>query len=82
MEEMNISLVEKGQIQGIEVVNDLTYSDEALEIALEHNLAIIGTSDIHGLVDWQYDIPGGGHRPVTIVLAKRTLRGRHQRSSS
>ncbi|HAY37665.1 MAG TPA: PHP domain-containing protein [Bacteroidetes bacterium] len=70
MEEMNISLVEKGQIQGIEVVNDLTYSDEALEIALEHNLAIIGTSDIHGLVDWQYDIPGGGHRPVTIVLAK------------
>ena len=55
MEEMNISLVEKGQIQGIEVVNDLTYSDEALEIALEHNLAIIGTSDIHGLVDWQYE---------------------------
>ena len=76
MEEMNIALVEKQQIQGIEVVNDLTYSDEALEIALEHNLAIIGTSDIHGLVDWQYDIPGGGHRPVTIVLAKdRSIEG-------
>jgi predicted metal-dependent phosphoesterase TrpH len=70
LEEMNLTLIEKGQVQGIEVVNDLTYSDEALEIALEHNLAIIGTSDIHGLVDWQFDIPGGGHRPVTIVFAK------------
>ena len=70
VEEKNIELIQKGQIQGIEVVNDITYSDEALEIALKYNLAIIGTSDIHGLVDWQYDIPGGGHRPVTIVLAK------------
>jgi 3',5'-nucleoside bisphosphate phosphatase len=58
------------------VVNDITYSDEALEIALAHNLTIIGTSDIHGLVDWQYDVPGGGHRPVTIVFAKeRTQEG-------
>ena len=70
VEEKNIELIQKGQIQGIEVVNDITYSDEALEISLKYNLAIIGTSDIHGLVDWQYDIPGGGHRPVTIVLAK------------
>lgn len=70
LEEMNISLIEKGQIQGIEVVNDLTYSDEALEIALKYNLAIIGTSDIHNLIDWQFDVPSGGHRPVTIVFAK------------
>ena len=79
LEPMNIELIAKGQIQGIEVVNDLTYSDEALEIALEHDLAIIGTSDIHGLVDWQYDIPGGGHRPITIVLAKeRTAASIHE----
>jgi len=76
VEEMNISLIEKGQIQGIEVVNDITYSDEALEIALKYNLAIIGTSDIHNLIDWQFDVPGGGHRPVTIVFAKeRTQAG-------
>ncbi len=76
LEEMNITLIEKGQIQGIEVVNDITYSDEALEIALKHNLAIIGTSDIHSLIDWQFDVPGGGHRPVTIVFAKeRTQEG-------
>jgi hypothetical protein len=70
LEPEQLALIEKGQIHGIEVVNDLTYSDEAIEIALRHNLAIIGTSDIHGLVDWQYEIAQGGHRPITVVLAK------------
>jgi len=65
-----LALIERGQIGGIEVVNDLTFSDEALELALEHNLTIIGTSDIHGLVDWQYEIADGGHRPITIVFAE------------
>lgn len=70
LEPEQLSLIERGLIHGIEVVNDLTYSDEAISLALEHNLTIIGTSDIHGLVDWQYDIAQGGHRPVTIVFAK------------
>ncbi|MCZ6673773.1 MAG: Sb-PDE family phosphodiesterase [Verrucomicrobia bacterium] len=63
-------LIKEGLMQGIEVVNETTYSDEALQIALDNNLAIIGTSDIHGLIDWQYDVPNGGHRPLTLVLAK------------
>ena len=29
----------------------------------------MGTSDVHGLVDWQYHVHEGGHRPVTLVLA-------------
>ena len=62
-------LIERGLLQGIEVVNDLTFSDEALQIALDYNLTIMATSDIHGLVDWQYKISEGGHRPVTLVLA-------------
>ncbi len=62
-------LIREDLLHGIEVVNDLTYSDEALQIALDHNLTIIGTSDIHGLVDWQYDVPHGGHRPITLVFA-------------
>lgn len=63
-------LIADGLLHGIEVVNDLTYSDEALQIALDHDLTIIGTSDIHGLVDWQYEVPEGGHRPVTLVYAE------------
>ncbi|MFN7119192.1 MAG: Sb-PDE family phosphodiesterase, partial [Saprospiraceae bacterium] len=58
----------EGLLDGIEVVNDLTYSDEALQIALDNNLTIMGTSDIHGLVDWQFDLAKGGHRPITLVF--------------
>ncbi len=62
-------LIDKGWLQGIEVVNDLTISKEALRIAIDHRLTILGTSDIHGLVDWQFHVHEGGHRPVTLVLA-------------
>jgi hypothetical protein len=67
---MHKKLLKKNMLHGIEVVNDVTYSDEALQIALDHNLTIMGTSDIHDLVDWTFKIPQGGHRPVTLVFAK------------
>lgn len=76
MSDMHRRLRAEGLLHGIEVVNDLTISEEALAIALEENLAILGTSDIHGLVDWQYGIPEGGHRPITLALAEeRNLEG-------
>jgi hypothetical protein len=70
MTKMHEELIKKGHLQGIEVVNELTYSDEALQIALDYNLTIMGTSDVHGLIDWLYDVPEGGHRPVTLIFAK------------
>jgi hypothetical protein len=30
----------------------------------------MGNSDIHGLIDWQFDVAKGGHRPVTLVFAR------------
>lgn len=68
--DLHKQLISEGLLHGIEVVNEGTYSDEALTIAQENNLTIMGTSDIHGLIDWLFDIPGGGHRPVTLVLAQ------------
>lgn len=68
--EMHVQLIKDDLLHGIEVVNDLTYSDEALQIALDNDLTIMGTSDIHGLVDWQYKVPEGGHRPITLVFAE------------
>jgi hypothetical protein len=67
--EQQIGLFNEGLIQGIEIFNSSTYSDEAFEIAKQYNLTPIGTSDVHGLVDWQFDVPNGGHRPVTLVFA-------------
>ncbi len=63
------ALIADRLMHGIEVANEGTYSDEALNIALENDLAILATSDVHGLVDWTFDVPGGGHRPATLVFA-------------
>jgi len=68
--DLHRQLINEGLIHGIEVVNEFTYSDEALQIALDHNLTIIGSSDIHGLIDWQFKVHEGGHRPITLVFAK------------
>ena len=58
-----------GELHGIEVINTTDYSEEALAIALEENLTIVGTSDIHGLIAWDYT-GKGQHRPVTLVFAE------------
>ena len=63
-------LIREKLLDGIEVVNDQTYSDEALQIALDNNLTIMGTSDIHKLIDWDFKVADGGHRPLTLVFAK------------
>lgn len=68
--EMHKTLFSKGYLHGVEVVNEFEYSEESLQIALDYDLTIIGNSDIHGLVDWDYEVSEGGHRPVTLVFAK------------
>jgi hypothetical protein len=67
--EMHLELLNEGLFSGIEVYNDNTYSREAVELAQKYNLTMLGNSDVHGLVDWSYQVPEGGHRPVTLVFA-------------
>ncbi len=67
---MHKQLIKEKLIQGIEIVNEHSYSDEALKIAWDNHLAIFGASDIHDLIDWQFQVAEGGHRPVTLVFAK------------
>ena len=67
---MHKAMIDKGYLHGIEVVNGNGYSAEAFQIAIDNNLAIIGTSDVHNLIDWDYEPYAGGHRPVTLVFAR------------
>ncbi len=79
LEDIHRTLIAEDLLHGIEVSNQFTYSDEALQIALDYDLAILGTSDIHGLVDWDFEIAEGGHRPVTLVFAEeRTEESIHE----
>lgn len=69
-------LIDDGLIMGVEVANGQYFSEETLQVVLDNDLVVLGTSDIHGLIDYDYDIVGGEHRTVTLVLAEeRTLDG-------
>jgi len=70
MVDTHMDLIKKKLIHGIEITNGNRYSVEALQIALDYNLTLMGTSDIHGLIDWSYDVHNGGHRDVTLIFAK------------
>ncbi len=67
------SLIDDGLIDGIEVGNGGRFSADALQIALDNDLAILGTSDVHGLIAWDYATPGeqlvpGGKGARTATL--------------
>lgn len=70
LDPMHKNLIKKKLLHGIEVVNFDTMSEEAIEIALENGLTMLGTSDVHKLTAWDFDIPKGGHRPMTFVLSE------------
>lgn len=59
-----------GLLHGIEIANGQTYSPESFQIALDHGLTPIGVSDVHNLVDWDYEPHLGGHRPVNLVFTQ------------
>jgi len=63
-------LISENKLHGIEIVNGVNYSDEAFQIAIDNDLTIIGTSDVHNLIDWDYSFYKGKHRPVTLILSK------------
>lgn len=65
--------IQKGELHGIEVINMGDYAEESLALALENNLTIMGTSDIHGLIDWDF-VEKGHTRPITLVFAKERTR--------
>lgn len=70
MTDFHRALIDAGQLHGIEIANGAFYSEEAHALALEHGLTMLGVSDIHDLIDWDYPPRFGAHRPVTLVFAK------------
>jgi hypothetical protein len=61
--------IQSDELHGIEVVNFGAFAEESLALALEQNLTILATSDVHGLIEWDYSNKGL-QRPVTLVFAK------------
>ena len=70
MTEFHTQAVRDGKLHGIEIANGDTYSPEAFQIALDHDLTLVGVSDVHDLIDWDYPPHLGDPRPVNLVFAR------------
>ena len=70
MHDFHANNIRRGMLHGVEVANSFWYAEAAFQVALDYDLALIGTSDVHDLIDWDYKPHEGGHRPVTLVFAK------------
>ena len=63
-------LVKDDKLDGIEVVNGFTFHRKSLDWALEHDLTVMATTDIHNLIAHDYDMQRGVTRSMTLVFAK------------
>lgn len=64
------TIYRKGWMHGIEVFNEKEWYPEALQWALEKNLAITGNSDVHDAFEYYYNTDKYPVRPLTLVFAK------------
>jgi hypothetical protein len=62
-------LILNGWINGIEFFNDTEYYPLVLDFCRQYNLAVMGNSDVHGIISESYQEPEYSNRPMTLVFA-------------
>lgn len=60
----------KKELNGIEVFNGFGFHKKALDWCVDHNLTVMGTTDIHNLIAHDYQLGNNVHRSMTLVFAK------------
>jgi hypothetical protein len=63
-------LLKNGWINGIEFYNEFENYPIILDWCKQYNLAVIGNSDVHGIISESYFKPQFTNRPMTLVFAK------------
>jgi hypothetical protein len=69
--EYQTNLFQKGYLYGIEVVNGNDYYPLAHQWCIEKKLTMMGNTDVHSPITFNYDFANGEHRPMTLVFAKK-----------
>ena len=63
-------MIAKGWLHGIEFYNDSDFYPLVFTMCRKNNLALMGNSDMHGLIADKYAGPGYINRPMTLVFAR------------
>jgi hypothetical protein len=70
MYEIHKKLIAKGWLHGIEFFNETEYYPTVFNMCKQYKLALMGNSDIHGIISEEYPQPENIDRPMTLVFAK------------
>lgn len=70
MYDIHRRLIKNGWLHGIEFSNGTNYYPLVFTFCLQNNIAIMGNSDVHGIVSESYPYPENSNRPMTLVFAK------------
>jgi hypothetical protein len=68
--DLHKKLLKNGWINGIEFFNDSEYYPLILDWCKQYNLAVIGNSDVHGIISESYLKPKYTNRPMTLAFVK------------
>lgn len=63
-------ILQTGILFGLEVYNGNVYSPETHQWCLDKKLAVLGNSDVHSPIDYEWEIENVPHRTITLVFAK------------
>ena len=77
MNSFHLEATAEGLLHGVEIANGDAYYPNAHRLAMKHDLALIGVSDVHELIAWDYRPDAEhnpGHRPVTLVCSPQKAR--------
>lgn len=70
--DLHEQLFQHRQFQGIEVVNAENYYPEAHQWCIDKGLTMLGNSDIHNPINFDYEWSSTSHkRPITLVFARQ-----------
>ena len=70
MYDVHRELIAKGWLHGIEYYNDVEYYPLVMDMCRDNKLAVMGNSDVHGVISEEFAAPEYSHRPMTLVFAK------------
>jgi hypothetical protein len=68
--DLHKKLLKNGWINGIEFFNDSENYPVIIDWCKQYNLAVMGNSDVHGIISESYPIEEKDQRPMTLVFAK------------
>ncbi len=70
MYDVHLELIAKGWLHGIEYYNDVEYYPLVMDMCRDNKLALMGNSDVHGVISEEFAAPEYSHRPMTLVFAR------------